>query len=268
MSKGFLWFAQNNNTTDYAKLSIELAKTIKQHNRKNAVCVITDHNTKIQSEHIDSVIVLNQDNSEHESIKFSNEYKAFALTPFTHTVKLEADMLWTANTDWWWNHLCQHNMIFSVNCLNYKDEIVKRTPYRKLFDKNHLPNVYSGMFYFRKSHTSKHFFKLCETITLNWTVVRDECLINCHDAVPTTDVVYAMALRIMDTTNETLIDYPWFKFIHSKSAVNKVEIAQHQYNYLYPLKLKDRIYLGGHRLDRVWHYYEKNLPELLDVRVF
>jgi hypothetical protein len=27
MSKGFLWFCQNNNETDYTKLSIELART-------------------------------------------------------------------------------------------------------------------------------------------------------------------------------------------------------------------------------------------------
>ena len=29
MSKGFVWFAQNNDKVDYVKLSIELAKSIK-----------------------------------------------------------------------------------------------------------------------------------------------------------------------------------------------------------------------------------------------
>ena len=42
MSKGFLWFCQNNDKTDYVKLSIELAKSIKTHNKNNSVCVITD----------------------------------------------------------------------------------------------------------------------------------------------------------------------------------------------------------------------------------
>ena len=268
MSKGFLWFAQNNNTTDYARLSIELARSIRQHNKSHAICVITDRHTKLQSEYIDSIIVLDHDNSEKETIKFSNEYQAFSLSPFTHTIKLEADMLWTSNTEWWWYYLCQHNMIFSVNCRNYKDEIIRHTPYRQLFEKNYLPNIYNGMFYFRKSKIAQQFFKLCESITHNWKTIRDECLIACHDSVPTTDVVYSLALRIMDPTSETLIDYPWFKFIHSKPAVNRIEIAQQQYNYLYPIKLKDRIYLGGHRLDRVWHYYEKDIPEVLDARVF
>ena len=42
MSKGFLWFAQNNPKTDYVRLSIKLAESIKKHNKFNLVCVITD----------------------------------------------------------------------------------------------------------------------------------------------------------------------------------------------------------------------------------
>ena len=48
MSKGFLWFAQNNDTTDYVKCSIALAKSIKQHNKENAICVVTDENSKFE----------------------------------------------------------------------------------------------------------------------------------------------------------------------------------------------------------------------------
>ena len=42
------------------------------------------------------------------------------LSPFTHTIKLEADMLFTQNTDWWWNYLWQHDQVFSYHCRNYK----------------------------------------------------------------------------------------------------------------------------------------------------
>ena len=48
-----------------------------------------------QSEYVDVVKVLRQDDSADHDIKWANEYKAFALSPFTHTIKLEADMLWT-----------------------------------------------------------------------------------------------------------------------------------------------------------------------------
>jgi len=160
MSKGFLWFAQNNSDTDYTEISIELAKSIKKYNRKSEICVITDSKTQIKSSHIDIVKILENDESKEDKLKFSNEYKAFSLTPFVHTVKLEADMLFTSSTDWWWNHLCQHDMVFSINCKNYKDETIKHTPYRKLFVQNFLPNIYNGLFYFRKSQTSKKFFDI------------------------------------------------------------------------------------------------------------
>ena len=268
MSKGFLWFAQNNDTTDYAKLSIALARSIKQHNTINSVCVVTDAKTNINSEFIDHVIVMQDDHSSNDKVKFGNEHKAFSLSPFTHTIKLEADMLWTTNTDWWWHYLTQQDLVFSIGCLNYRNTVVKQSPYRKLFEANHLPNVYNGLMYFRRSQTAKTFYKLCKTITENWMVVRDEMLKNCHDAYPTTDVVYALAYRLLDPTNEQLIEYDWFKFIHSKPAINNVHFASDLLNYLYPIKLNDRIYLGGQRLNRVWHYYNKNTVEDLNARIF
>ena len=42
MSKGFLWFCQNTDKIDYVKCSIELAKSIKLHNRENKIFIVTD----------------------------------------------------------------------------------------------------------------------------------------------------------------------------------------------------------------------------------
>lgn len=268
MSKGFLWFAQNNDTTDYARLSIELARSIKQHNKINSVCVITDDKTKINSDTIDHVIVLKQDDSNNDSLKFSNEHKAFALSPFTHTIKLESDMLFTAGTDWWWHYLGQHDLVFSHNCFDYKGQVITESPYRKLFEHNHLPNIYNGLIYFRRSQTAMNFYRWCKVITQHWQEVRDTMLINCHDDYPTTDVVYALAYRIMDPTNEQLIDYDWFKFIHNKPAINNINFATDTDNYLYPVRLNDRVYVGGRRLNRLWHYYNKHTVEELNARVF
>lgn len=268
MSRGFLWFAQNNDTTDYAALSIALAKSIKTHCKINSVCVVVDEHTKIQSEHVDTVIVLKQDHSKNQSSKFANEHKAFKLSPFTHTIKLEADMLFTANTDWWWNHLCQHDLVFAVNCRNYQDHVVKKTPYRKLFHQNNLPDVYNGLTYFRRSERAMQFFKLCKDITENWTQVKNELLINCHEQYPSTDIVYALAYRIMDPLQLHVIDYSWFKFIHGKPEINGVENAVDQYNYLNPIQMDDRIYVGGRRLNRIWHYHDKKMIDILNDRVF
>ena len=135
MSKGFLWFAQNNDKTDYVELSIKLANSIKRFNKKNYVCVITDAKSKFENKAIDIIKVLRQDDSAEHKTKWANEWKAFDMTPFTHTIKLEADMLWTTNTDWWWYHLWQNDLVFSVDCKNYRDQTIKDTTYRQIFIK-------------------------------------------------------------------------------------------------------------------------------------
>ena len=259
MSKGFLWFAQNNDKTDYVKLSITLAKSIKRWNKNNQVCVVTDEKSKFENDHVDLVKVMRQDDSADHEIKWANEYKAFDMTPFTHTIKLEADMLWTTNTDWWWNQLWQNDLVFSVNCFDYRDNIVKHTPYRNLFIRNNLPNIYNGLMYFRRSSRAQQFYRIAEHIVKNWEKVKTTMLVACHDKYPSTDVVFALAYRIMDPTCAGLIDYDWFKFIHHKPGVNGTTRAKDQNEYLYPNRSGNALYIGETRVSRVWHYHNKEL---------
>jgi hypothetical protein len=259
MSRGFLWFAQNNSKTDYVELSIKLARSIKKWNRHNSICVVTDAKSKFESEHVDMVKVLKNDDSETHDVKWANEYKAFSITPFTHTIKLESDMIWTTNTDWWWYHLWQHDLVFSVDCRDYKDNIVKHTPYRNLFIRNNLPNIYNGLMYFRKSTWSQKFFKIAESITRNWQEVKNKLLINCHDPYPSTDVVFSLAYRIIDPTLDNFIDYDFFKFIHHKPAVHGLGRLTSYNQYLYPTRSGDAVYLGEKRVSRPWHYHDKEL---------
>ena len=266
MYKGYMWFAFNNSTTDYINLSRILAKSIKSLNKHNQICIVT--NEPVEDELFDHVRVLKQDESANEEWKLSNEYKAFRLSPFTHTIKLEADMIFTQNTDWWWNHLWQHDQVFSYNCRNYRDELVEHSPYRKLFQRNQLPDVYNGLHYFRRSVKAKQFYDLCETITKNWQTVKTQILINCHDKQPTTDVVYALANKLQDPLQLDKIDYKWFKFMHNKKQINSVNTGFDNENYLYPIKVQDVLYIGGHKQDRIVHYHNKKLPGELDARIF
>jgi hypothetical protein len=221
--------------------------------------VITDETSKFENEAVDIVKVLKHDDSEKHEVKWANEHKAFDMTPFTHTIKLEADMLWTVNTDWWWYHLWQHDLVFSVHCFDYRDNVVKQTPYRKLFSRNHLPNIYNGLMYFRRSKKAQQFYNTARDIVNNWDDVKTRMLIDCHDEYPSTDVVFALAYRMMDPTSEELIDYDWFKFIHHKPGVNNTMRAKDQNQYLYPNRSGDAVYIGETRVSRVWHYHDKEL---------
>ena len=68
--------------------------------------------------------------------------------------------------------------------------------------------------YFRQSTKAQQFYNTARDVVKNWNDVKTRMLINCHDKYPSTDVVFALAYRIMDPTSQGLIDYDWFKFIH------------------------------------------------------
>ena len=266
MSKGFVWLCQNNTHTDYTKLSMELARTIKKHNKENKICVVADKDSVFESEYVDTVMVLQQDEAAGHIKKFANEYKVFALSPFTHTIKLEADMLWTTNTDWWWNYLWQHDLVFSLHCLDYKQNVVKDTVYRSSHSINFLPNLYNGMTYFRKSKRAKQFFDICKCIVQNWQMVQEQILRQCFDQDPTTDVVYALAYRLLDPTNEQLIDYEWFKFIHNKPSIHQKKYKYDPANYYYPCRINDDVIFGGRKITAPLHYFYKDFVEVLNDR--
>ena len=268
MSKGFTWVCQNNDKTDYVELSINLAKSLKNFNKHNTICVLTDETTKINSPYIDVVKIMKTDDSKEHEIKWANEYKVFSQSPFTHTIKLAADMIWNTNTDWWWNYLWQHDMVFATDCYNYKNDMVQDYNYRPFHKRNALPNIYSDLTYFRKSRNTVSFGKTLEILTKNWDKVRETFLINCHDKFPSTDVVYALAHRIIDPTQQTLIDYPWFKFIHNKKLIHGLSHVHDMNAYLMPFKKDDVIKLGAYNITRPWHYVHKNTPEELDARIF
>jgi len=266
MDRGYVWFALNNSTTDYIELSRELARSIKEVNKYNKVCVITD--TKVDDEIFDVVKVLKHDDSANQEWKLDNEYKIFAMTPFTHTIKLEADMLFTQSTDWWWDYLWQHDQVFSYHCRNYKDNVIKKSFYRKLFSRNDLPDVYNGLHYFRRSTKAKQFYDLCETIIKNWKVVKETVLVNCHDEQPTTDVVYALANKIQDPLKQHKIDYEWFKFMHNKKHINGVGKKFENNNYLNPMIVQNKFYMGGYRQHRIVHYHNKELIGEMNERSY
>jgi hypothetical protein len=113
--------------------------------------------------------------------------------------------------------------------------------------------------YFRRSKKAQQFYNTARDIVNNWNDVKTDMLINCHDQYPSTDVVFALAYRIMDPTSEALIDYDWFKFIHHKSGVNNTMRAKDQNEYLYPNRSGDAVYIGETRVSRVWHYHDKEL---------
>ena len=111
------------------------------------------------------------------------------------------------------------------------------------------------------------FYLICKRITTNWDQVKDQCLINCYDKEPTTDIVYALANKMLDPLQIKKIDYEFFKFVHNKNDVNGLTPVYKNNDYLQIYKNNNSVYLGGYKQSRILHYHEKDTMEKLDAGI-
>lgn len=164
-----------------------------------------------------------KDHAANSSWKLENEWKSIYMSPFDHTVKLDADMLFLSDKSHWFDYMKGSKLVFATNAKTYRGETVTSDYYRKVYTDNDLPNVYSAYFYFDKSDESYEFFKLSEIISNNWERFFYEFFKpENRPKVVSTDVVFALAAKILGieelNRNKTLAeDFP--TFVHMKSRL-------------------------------------------------
>jgi len=204
--QGYVIMAINTDSTDYVACAVRLADSIKQHNATARVCVIS--NVEVHNPVFDHVQQLTADIAN----PYANDPAVFRLSPFRETIKLEADMLIASPIDHWWDMFRHRDVVLSTGCRTWQDNVSSARNYRKLFDQNHLPDVYNAITYWRLSKTAKSFFDLVRDIFANWTQYRT--LIKFSPDQPDTDLVYAMAAQITGVEQVTVPGSP--QIVHMK----------------------------------------------------
>lgn len=148
---------------------------------------------------------------------FANDWQCFAASPYRQTIKLEADMLCASPVDHWWSMFETRDVVISQGCRDYYDRPGTARYYRKIFDVNHLPDVYNATTYWRVSKTAQEFFQLVRTVFEHWDKYRT--LLKFPDQDPTTDVVYAVVATIMGPETVTLPASLGPQIVHMKQRV-------------------------------------------------
>lgn len=227
--QGFLTIAQNSDV-DYLQLAYVQAMSVKLAMPGSLYAVIVDQATEqlVTDQHrevFDYVITLEDDQAEHDSWKMRNEWQVFYLTPFKETIKLESDLVITRDIKHWWTAFRLKNIVLSTGCRNYLQNISVARDYRKIFDDNNLPDVYSGLMYFRYTPEAAEFFWHAREIFKNWTHIKDNLLKNCRDDLPTTDIVYALAAQNLGIEQCTLPAMDYINFVHMKPSINRFSQA-------------------------------------------
>jgi len=152
---------------------------------------------------------------------FANDWQCYLVSPYRHTIKLEADMWCASPINHWWDLFSTRDIVISQGCRDFYDNTGKSRFYRKIFDNNNLPDVYNAITYWKVSDTAEQFFILVRNIFENWEIYKT--LLKFPDEIPTTDVVYAIAAVTIGIENVTLPKDIGPKIVHMKKNMIPIE---------------------------------------------
>jgi len=209
--QGYVCVAVNADGVDYVDMARRLFESLRHWHPEARTCLITDQ--AISAPEFDHVRILApQENP------YANDPQVFRLTPFRETIKLEADMLIVSDIDHWWTMLRHRDVVISTGCLDWQGDISLERSYRRVFDGNHLPDVYNAVTYWRLSQTSQQFYQLTRDIFANWSSIKS--LLKFPEDQPSTDVVYAIAAKTIGSDRVTMpfASYPRITHMRSRTA--------------------------------------------------
>ena len=206
--RGYLIPAVNTDTVDYVACAEQLADSIRQWHPEANITILTKE-------------MLPQG----DQGGFANDWQCFAASPYRQTIKLEADMVIASPIDHWWTMFEHRDLVISTGARDFYDQPATSRFYRKVFDANHLPDVYNAITYWRVSFTAQEFFRLVRNIFENWTEYKT--LLKFPDDEPTTDLVYAMAAQILGPELVTMPFASYPRIVHMKRYM----IPTHSHNW-------------------------------------
>jgi len=260
--QGYLTFAQNNSTTNYLELAYLQALSIKATQKINSYAVVVDAKTKeaLCEKHrkvFDYIIDMpGEDLAADSDWKLANEWKAWWATPYKETVKLDSDILFTRNIDHWWDAYRLRDVFFTTQVVDHRGDFAASRKYRQLFDDNDLLNVYTGLFYFRFSQTSLYLFEIAAGIYKEWDYFKNNVLKNCRDEQPTTDVVFALAAKLLGE-EQCYVPLSYPTFAHMKGAMLNMGSFDTWRNKMYAQLDGKDLLIGFNKQMYPVHYQDK-----------
>lgn len=224
-SRGFFTLAQQTQGTDYVRLAYALALSLKASQRQTqALSIGVTPGTVVDERYawaFDKIVEIPWgDHAADSEWKLENEWKAIHMSPYDETIKLDADMLFFNDIGSWWDVISQRDFAICNRVLDYRASTVQNDYYRKTFTENNLPNVYTAMMYFRKTDSSFELFELVKYIFFNWRRMFEVNLSPDHRPnFPSTDVIFAIALKLLDMEQSCYREQQLPTFTHMKTQL-------------------------------------------------
>lgn len=225
--KGFFTFTQNTDKIDYVRLAYGLALSLKHSQKEIPYLTIgITPNTIIDEKYawaFDNIIEIPfGDDAKDSNWKLQNEWKAPWMSPYEETIKLDCDTLFFSDISIWWEAMSSssNDIIFANTVMNWRGSPITSDFYRKTFTINNLPNIYTGFEYFRKSEDVFDIFKMARNIFWDWERFYQNCLhYEERPTMPSTDVIFAIVMKLMDDMQNSYRLQSWPTFTHMKSRL-------------------------------------------------
>jgi len=213
--RGYLILAQNTETTSYIDCARACARSIRMHTPSAKIAILSDKIYNLKEFDFPVVFPYMTDPAN----PYSNDWQVYWSSPFRQTIKIEADMIIPHNIEHWWSMLEHRDVVISTSARNYMNQPTKDRTYRKLFDRNDLPDLYNAITYWRVSQQAHDFFSLVRELFDKWPQVQKHLIAGASDP-GTTDVVYAVAAKMIGVENLTLPGTSYPSLIHMKQHIN------------------------------------------------
>jgi len=243
--------AQDTESTSYTKCAETLRKSIHRVMPNANVTIITTD------------MLPYGDLAKDSDWKLINDWQVYEVSPYEHTIKLEADMYIPRNIDHWWDVLKNRDIVVSSTIRNFKQEISDIRFYRKFIDDNKLPDVYNAITYFKKSDAARQFFELVKEIFNNWKEYKK--ILKCNpEELATTDWVYSLACHIIGVEKTTLPTFNEMSMVHMKQYINGTPTENWTDTFIYEC-LPNQIRVQTVPQQYPFHYHVKNFCDKIVV---
>ena len=214
MSKGILFFAQNNNQIDYAKMACIAAQYAKK-NLNVPVSIVTDigtktwtlENNKISLEDVfDNVIVIEDKKLisnprryydgalDYKKAEFKNIHRsrAYEFTPYDKTLVVDVDLLIVNDR---LNAIWDTDETFMINKYSHDLSRDRNTFEFTRVSDHGIDFFWATAFYFQKTPWTKAFFGLCQHIVENYDYYR--FIYRIDNPLMRNDYVFSIAVHMM-----------------------------------------------------------------------
>jgi hypothetical protein len=261
MNFGYLIFVAAHPDIDYLKLAYALALSIKNTQKPGYDKVALVINDRSAVDALKSPWVFDKVIEWPEQKFWDGRSWMDEITPWEHTVCLDADMLFLRDYSHWIDYFVENTEVYVANrAFTFRGEVVTSDAYRRAFTKNDLPNLYSMWTFFKKD-SGKEFFELARQIFINPQEFKNLYLSNHVPKVIGTDEAFALAAKLLDIDSEIAYPLDFPRLVHLKPRVQNwpwdAERVTDQAGFY--LKSDGSLKIGNYQQTDIVHYVEKDI---------